>query len=129
MATQSFYEDMVIDTPEKAAAIEELFAHPEKYTYHCTGKINFEWADEEFLQKLKEKYCKPGDDLESKDAAEDGVAIRVDSHTGRRYRLRHGADLCVRSRIEESGDFGISSREGRFDGEERSVQDICQLHG
>ena len=61
MATESFYEDMVIDTPEKAAAIEELFAHPEKYTYHCKGIDRYQWADEEFLQRLKEKYCRQSD--------------------------------------------------------------------
>ncbi len=74
MATQSFYEDMVIDTPEKAAAIEELFAHPEKYTYHCTGKINFEWATEEDFKKLREKYCRPEDDFEDGDSDKDRTA-------------------------------------------------------
>ncbi len=74
MATESFYEDMVIDTPEKAAALEDLFAHPEKYTYYSTGKINFKWADEEFLQRLKEKYCKRRDELGNNDDANDGVA-------------------------------------------------------
>jgi len=72
MATESFYEDMVIDTPEKAAAIERMCADPEKYTYHCTGKLNFEWADEALYQKLKEKYCKPRDDLEN-DAEDDAT--------------------------------------------------------
>ena len=38
-----------------------MCAGPEKYTYHCTGKLNFEWADEELYQRLKEKYCKPED--------------------------------------------------------------------
>ena len=75
MATESFYEDMVIDTPEKAAAIEELFAHPEKYTYHCKGIDRYQWADEEFLQRLKEKYCKRGDDTEHNEDAEDGVTL------------------------------------------------------
>ncbi len=56
MATQSFYEDLVIDTPEKAAAIERMCANPEKYTYHCQGIDRYQWADEEFLQRLKEKY-------------------------------------------------------------------------
>ena len=62
MATKSFYEDMVIDTPEKAAAIEELFAHPEKYTYHCKGVTNFEWATKEFMDKVMAKYIEPRDD-------------------------------------------------------------------
>ena len=61
MATQSFYEDMVIDTPEKAAAIEELFAHPEKYTYHCKGIEHYHWATEEDYEKLREKYCRRSD--------------------------------------------------------------------
>ena len=75
MATESFYEDMVIDTPEKAAAIEELFAHPEKYTYHCQGIDRYQWADEEFLQRLKEKYCKRRDDSENNEDAEDGITL------------------------------------------------------
>ena len=61
VATESFYEELVIDTPEKAVAIERMCADPEKYTYHCTGKLNFEWADEELYQRLKEKYCKTED--------------------------------------------------------------------
>ena len=61
MATQSFYEDMVIDTPEKAAAIERMCANPEKYTYHCKGIEHYHWATEEDYEKLREKYCRRSD--------------------------------------------------------------------
>ncbi len=62
MATKSFYEDMVIDTPEKAAAIEEVYTHPEKYTYHCTGKLNFRWATREEMDRFVAKHIKQRDD-------------------------------------------------------------------
>ncbi len=67
MATESFYEDMVIDTPEKAAALEDLFAHQEKYTYHCTGKLNFRWATREEMDRFVAKHTKKGDDSGDKD--------------------------------------------------------------
>ena len=62
MATQSFYEDMVIDTPEKAAAIERMCANPEKYTYHCTGKLNFRWATREEMDRFVAKHTEQRDD-------------------------------------------------------------------
>jgi len=62
MATKSFYEDMVIDTPEKAAAIEELFAHPEKYTYHCKGIEHYRWATREEMDRFVAKHIKQRDD-------------------------------------------------------------------
>ncbi len=77
MATESFYEDMVIDTPEKAAAIERMCANPEKYTYHCTGNFNFRWATDEFLQELMAPYIEKMDDLrDCKDRARSSHALR-----------------------------------------------------
>ncbi len=67
MALESFYEDMVIDTPEKATALEDLFAHPEKYTYYSTGKLNFRWTTREELDRLMAPYIKKVDDSEDND--------------------------------------------------------------
>ncbi len=72
MATQSFYEDLVIDTPEKAAAIERMCANPEKYTYHCTGKLNFKWATDKFLQELMAPYIEKRDDSGDDDTERTG---------------------------------------------------------
>ncbi len=75
MATKSFYEDMVIDTPEKAAAIEELFAHPEKYTYHCKGIEHYHWATQEDLEELMAPFIEKRDDSEDDSGIEDGATI------------------------------------------------------
>ncbi len=96
MATKSFYEDMVIDTPEKAAAIEELFAHPEKYTYHCTGKLNFRWATREEMDQLMAPYIRKRDDSgDDNDNAEHDATVRIDSDLWRISCQRSDSGLCV----------------------------------
>ncbi len=129
MATESFYEDMVIDTPEKAAAIEELFAHPEKYTYHCTGKINFKWATREEMDRFMAKFMEQGDDSGDKnDNSAHDVSVRVDPELRRATRLQDGSELRVRAREGEPRCLGISPRERHPDGEEGYVQDVPQHH-
>ena len=62
VATESFYEDLVIDTPEKAAAIERMCANPEKYTYHCKGIEHYHWATQKDLEELMAPFIKQKDD-------------------------------------------------------------------
>ena len=49
MATESFYEDMVIDTPEAAARLTELFE--ENKPYLISGPIPKD-ADDEFIRQF-----------------------------------------------------------------------------
>ena len=51
MATKSFYEDMVIDTPEAAARLTELFE--ENKPFVITGPVPKD-ADEEFIRRFME---------------------------------------------------------------------------
>jgi hypothetical protein len=51
MATESFYEDLVIDTPEAAAAFTAMFE--ENKTFVSKGPIMKE-ADEETIRKFVE---------------------------------------------------------------------------
>ena len=51
MATKSFYEDMVIDTPEAAARLTELFE--ENKPYVITGSVPKD-ADDEFIRRFME---------------------------------------------------------------------------
>ena len=53
MATESFYEDMVIDTPEAEANLTELV---ESGVCWKRGNARFRDADEEFVRRLVEKY-------------------------------------------------------------------------
>ena len=53
MATKSFFEDMVIDTPEAAARLTELFK--ENRVYVPLG-IEYKEADSETIRLLIEKY-------------------------------------------------------------------------
>ena len=53
MATESFYEDMVIDTPEAEANLTELV---ESGVCWKRGNARFHDADEEFVRRLVEKY-------------------------------------------------------------------------
>lgn len=53
MATESFFEDMVIDTPEAAARLTELFE--ENKVYVPLG-IEYEEADPETIRLFIEKY-------------------------------------------------------------------------
>lgn len=54
MATESFYEDMVIDTPEKAAKIEALFR--DHIHYIPSGSPSVPVDDPETIRRLIEKY-------------------------------------------------------------------------
>lgn len=55
MATKSFYQDMVIDTPEAAANLTELF---ESGIYWKSGnfQIEFAEADSELGRRLVKKF-------------------------------------------------------------------------
>lgn len=53
MATESFYEDMVIDTPEKARALEDLLENGKPYLPEHTDIVI---DDPEALAKLKNKF-------------------------------------------------------------------------
>ena len=53
MATESFYEDMVIDTPEKAKVLEDVLLNGEPYQIKHT---NIKYDDPEIIRKFKENY-------------------------------------------------------------------------
>ncbi len=53
MATESFYEDMIIDTPEKAKALEDVLENGEPYRIKYPG-ISFD--DPEIIRRFKENY-------------------------------------------------------------------------
>ena len=53
MATKSFYEDLVIDTPEAA---ENFTRFVEEGTVFHTDKEEVPLADEEFVRRLAEKH-------------------------------------------------------------------------
>lgn len=52
MATQSFYEDLVIDTPEAAANLTELF---ERGIYWKRGNSKYTFIDGETYRKILAK--------------------------------------------------------------------------
>lgn len=64
MATESFFEDMVIDTPEAAARLTELLESGVRWK---RGDTVYNWcdADSEVVRKLVEKYCSEDKDSES----------------------------------------------------------------
>ncbi len=129
MALESFYEDLVIDTPEKVAAIERMCANPEKYTYHCTGKLNFRWATREEMDRFMAKFMEQRDDSGDKnDDTEHDVSVRADSDLRRAARRQDGSELRVCARGGEPRGFGLSPRECYLNGEERPVQDLHQPH-
>ncbi len=53
MATESFYEDMVIDTPEKARALEDVLENSKPYQIKHT---DIKYDDPEIIRKFKENY-------------------------------------------------------------------------
>ena len=56
MATESFYEDMIIDTPE---ALANLIAFAEEEPHlKVRGDIKFEYADAESIKRFVEKHLK-----------------------------------------------------------------------
>lgn len=55
MATESFYEDMVIDTPEAAANLTALFESGVKWK-RGDSRIVYADADDEAVRRLFEKY-------------------------------------------------------------------------
>lgn len=54
MATESFYQDTIIDTPEKAARLVALFEEDAHYISSGTPKIPFN--DPEMRRRVIEKY-------------------------------------------------------------------------
>lgn len=55
MATESFYEDMVIDTPEAAANLEALIESGVKWKRGNT-EFTYGKVDDEFVREVTEKY-------------------------------------------------------------------------
>lgn len=55
MATESFYEDMVIDTPEAAANLEALIESGVKWKRGNT-EFTYGEVDDEFVREVTEKY-------------------------------------------------------------------------
>lgn len=53
MPTESFYQDMVIDTPEKARALEDVLENCEPYRIRHTG---IRYNDPEVIRKVKEHF-------------------------------------------------------------------------
>ena len=53
MTTESFYEDMIIDTPEAEANLTDLV---ESGVYWKRGNARFRDADKDFVRRLVEKY-------------------------------------------------------------------------
>ena len=64
MATESFYEDMVIDTPEAAANLTALFESGVKWK-RGDSRIVYADADDEAVRRLFEKYSPGSDGLRS----------------------------------------------------------------
>ena len=56
MATESFYEDMVIDTPEAAANLNELIESGVVWE-RGDSVIKYISADSEIVRRLVEKYA------------------------------------------------------------------------
>ena len=55
LPTESFFEDMIIDTPEAAANLEALF---ESGVVWKRGDTKFRYNDPEVIRQLFEKHCK-----------------------------------------------------------------------
>lgn len=56
MATKSFYETMVIDTPEAAANLAKAFEDYEKYGPYMPGPTQGVCTDPEIIRKIKEAW-------------------------------------------------------------------------
>ncbi|MDO5853558.1 MAG: hypothetical protein Q4Q62_05845 [Thermoplasmata archaeon] len=66
MATQSFFEDMVIDTPEAAANFNALFESGVKWR-RGNGRLRLVSADDPVVVKFMEQFRKEG-----REAADEG---------------------------------------------------------
>ena len=53
MATESFYQDLVIDTPEKAKVLDEVLEKNEPYQIKHT---DIRYNDPEVIRRIKEHY-------------------------------------------------------------------------
>jgi len=53
MATESFYEDMIIDTPEKAKALEDVLENGKPYQIKYP---DMSFNDPEIIRRFKENY-------------------------------------------------------------------------
>lgn len=56
MATKSFYETMVIDTPEAAANLAKAFEDYEKYGPYMPGPTQGVCTDPEIIRKIREAW-------------------------------------------------------------------------
>jgi len=52
MATKSFYETMVIDTPEAGANLAKAIEHYEKYGPYIPGKVQGVTRDPEIMDRI-----------------------------------------------------------------------------
>lgn len=77
MPTQSFYEDMIIDTPEAAKALDDLFASGKTWKRATDATFTFIDADDPFVVEMMRKY------------AEEQTGNQTDSE----YRSRSGTGL------------------------------------
>ncbi len=53
MPTESFYEDMIIDTPEKARALEDILENGKPYQIKYP---DMSFNDPEIIRRFKENY-------------------------------------------------------------------------
>ena len=56
--TQSFFEDMIIDTPEAAKALDDLFASGKTWKKATDATFTFVDADDPFVVEMMRKYEK-----------------------------------------------------------------------
>ena len=58
MPTQSFFEDMIIDTPEAAKALDDLFSSGKTWKRATDATFTFIDADDPFVVEMMRKYEK-----------------------------------------------------------------------
>ena len=56
MPTQSFFEDMIIDTPEAAKALDDLFASGKTWKRATDATFTFIDADDPLVVEMMRKY-------------------------------------------------------------------------
>ena len=79
MATESFYEDMIIDTPEKAKALEDVLENGEPYRIKYP---DISYDDPEIIRRFKENYRRERQtDIPDGTASDDSTCLRPRSRT------------------------------------------------
>ena len=86
MATESFYEDMIIDTPEKAKALEDVLENGEPYRIKYP---DISYDDPEIIRRFKENYRRERQiDIPDGTASDDSTCLRPRSRTVGRPSVR-----------------------------------------